>query len=330
MCDSPIEAVLVSHPKRFFGNFTIKTRQYNEVVQLKKEYLLFKSHSNLKYINRFENRQIVYLPCGKCIQCLNSRAKSWEVRSSLEHLKYKNSCCLTLTYDNEHLPMFGKLKYKDVQDFIKRLRKDIKVPIKYMCSGEYGGMKTRPHYHIIIFGWKPSDLRLYARSKKGTRLYKSDYLTNKWSNGFVDVGEVTHQTCRYVSQYCCKKLLNETVKRPLRYKKVYEWKNSKSREFLHCSIRFGFDWFKRNYRSVISSGKIVLGRFTYAIPKYFIKQLEFINLNLFKKYKEKTHKFWLNFKNTPDDVLHAKAKSDKLLSKLNLFHSDKMGLFVGC
>lgn len=321
MCDSPIEAVLCSHPKPFFGNFMVLTRQYREYAQLNKEYLFFGN----KYINRFDNVQKVYLPCGKCIQCLNSRSKSWEVRSSLELLKYKNACCLTLTYDNDHLPAFGLLKYKDVQDFIKRLRKHINVPIKYMCSGEYGGIKTRPHYHIIIFGFKPEDMRLYARSKKGTPLYKSSFMSSLWNKGFVDVGEVNHQTCRYVSQYCCKKLLNETVKMPPRFKRIYNWKQKKSREFLHCSIKFGFDWFKRNYRSVISQNKIVLGKFTYAIPRYFIKKLESINPDMFRNFKQKTHQFWLNFKNTPDDVRKAKIKTDSLLSRLNLFHSSNFG-----
>lgn len=326
MCDNPIKAYLCSHPKEMFGNFHLKTRQYDEIVQLQKEYLLFPSERNSHYLKRFNNVITVWLPCGKCIQCLNSRSKSWEVRSSLEKLKYKDACCLTLTYDNENLPMFGKLKYSDVQKFLKRLRKDTGKPIKYMCSGEYGGIKTRPHYHIIIFGFKPSDLRFYARSKKGTLLYKSDYLTNLWNKGFVDVGQVTHQTCRYVSQYCCKKLLNETVKMPSRYKKIYHWKVKKSREFLHCSVRFGFDWFKRNYRSVIGNGKIVLGRFTYAIPRYFIKKLEEINPRLYKEYKEKTHEFFINFKNTDEDKYRARVRSDSLLAKLNLFRSQNFGL----
>lgn len=328
MCESPMQAILCSHPKSMFGNFMILTRQYREIVQLKKEYLFFPSERNSKYIKRFNNVQTVWLPCGKCIQCLNSRAKSWEVRSSLELLKYRTACCLTLTYDDDHLPMFGKLKYKDVQDFIKRLRKDLKVPIKYMCSGEYGGRKTRPHYHIIIFNYSPSDLRQYKVTPKRTVLYKSDYLTQKWGKGFVDVGRVTHQTCRYVSQYCCKKLLNETVKMPSRYKRIYNWKVKKSREFLHCSVGFGLDWFKRNHRSVINSSKIVLGRFTYAIPRYFIKKLEDINNNLYNEFKMKTHEFWLNFKNTDADQLQARTRSARLLSKLNLFHSNNIGLLA--
>lgn len=326
MCENPIEVYVCRRPKMSYGNFYINTRQYREIVQLDKEYIFFVGKNLNKYWYRFEHCERRYLPCGKCIQCLNSRAKSWEIRSSLEHQKYKKSCCLTLTYNDEHLPTFGVLKYKDVQDFMKRLRKRVGLPIKYMCSGEYGGIKTRPHYHVIIFGYCPDDLRLYARSKKGTALYKSALMTELWQNGFVDVGQVTHQTCRYVSQYCCKKLLNETVKMPARYKRIYDWKVKKQREFIHCSIRFGLDWFKRNYRSVISQGKIVFGKFTYAVPRYFVKKLEEIDKKLFDSFKEKTHSFWCNFKNDDKDKMAAAARSDKLLRKLNLFHSDKFGL----
>ncbi len=94
-----------------------------------------------KYGRRFDFVKEVFVPCGKCIQCLNSRSKSWEIRSILEKNKHTECCCLTLTYNDEHLPLCpdfvntdnglvhvpsdkrGIIKYKDVQDFIKRLRK---------------------------------------------------------------------------------------------------------------------------------------------------------------------------------------------------------------
>ncbi len=74
---------------------------------------------------------------------------------------------MTLTYDDEHLPIndyvdsdgviHGKptLRKRDVQLFLKRLRKNYKYDnhIKYFCCGEYGGKTFRPHYHLIIFGF---------------------------------------------------------------------------------------------------------------------------------------------------------------------------------
>ena len=138
MCDNMLQAYLAKYPKECFGNFFVTTRQYREVVQLDKEYIFF----NTKYLKRFEDVKIVYVPCGKCIQCLEKRSKSWEIRSVFELLQSQTACCLTLTYDDEHLPKCDKvlpinedenveiiddkrgiIQYKDVQDFIKRLRK---------------------------------------------------------------------------------------------------------------------------------------------------------------------------------------------------------------
>lgn len=71
---------------------------------------------------------------------------------------------VTLTYDTDHVPLtqngYMTLDKKNVQDFMKRLRKHIhssnpkhgtKYPIKYYCAGEYGGRTKRPHYHLILF-----------------------------------------------------------------------------------------------------------------------------------------------------------------------------------
>jgi hypothetical protein len=41
------------------------------------------------------------------------------------------------------------LIYKDVQDFLKRLRKKYKC--RYIVTGEYGSAKGRSHWHIILF-----------------------------------------------------------------------------------------------------------------------------------------------------------------------------------
>ena len=66
---------------------------------------------------------------------------------------------LTLTIDDENLEYSEdwqpQLCYRDVQLFIKKLRKQnakhTKNKIKYFAVGEYGGLTARPHYHLIIF-----------------------------------------------------------------------------------------------------------------------------------------------------------------------------------
>lgn len=79
--------------------------------------------------------------------------------------------------------------------------------------------------------------------------------------------------------------------------------------------------FTKQYASIIDSGKIVYGKFTYAIPKYFIKKLEFINDKLFQIVKEKGHQFWINFVWDDRAKRNAIARTNQLLQKLNLFRS---------
>lgn len=339
MCDNPIRAYLCKNPKYMFGNFMVLTRQYREIVQLDKEYLFFTD----KYLSRFKSVNEVWLPCGKCIQCLNKRSKDWEIRSIFEKNLHDVNCCLTLTYDDLHLKhcadfvqtdeglvhipseKTGIAFYKDVQDFIKRIRKhfNFKREIRYMCSIEYGGTNTlRPHYHLILFGFCPDDLKLYKKTKKGTLLYKSKFLEEKWSNGFVDVGKCDIQSCRYVAQYCCKGLLKERKTANSFDKFILKHKNMLSRECLHASLGLGIGSFIKNYHSIISSNCIKYGKFVYSIPRYFMKKLEQINIDLFTKVHNIRHKFWLEFKNTDDDKRRARIRSDNLLDKLNLFRSD--------
>ena len=340
MCDSPVKAYLAKNPKVWFGNFFLSTKQYREYVQIGKEYIFF---GESKYLNRFSTVQEVYVPCGKCIQCLHQRSKSWEIRSAFQMKKYPEAICCTLTYDDEHLPKGsdfvytdngiikipdekkGVINYKDVQDFIKRIRKRFRFlrRITYFCSCEYGGSNTlRPHYHIIIYNYKPKDLVLSRQSKKGTLLYKSKELDRLWGKGFVDVGKVTVQTCRYISQYCCKKLLKERKSNSSFDKFLLDYKIRISRECLHASQGLGLDEFKKQFRSIVEQEKIIFGKYTYAIPRYFIKKLEEFSKDVYDKLKFKRHKFWLQFKWTQQDQFNAKVKSEKLLSKLNLFHSD--------
>lgn len=111
----------------------------------------------------------LYVPCGKCDLCMHSKQIDIINRTTLESQTWDTPpFFFTLTYDNKHLPCLdvgtkkypnlnrGELRYKDVQDFFKRLRinwtrKGIKHDIRYLVAGEYGHKFGRPHYHIILF-----------------------------------------------------------------------------------------------------------------------------------------------------------------------------------
>lgn len=102
-----------------------------------------------------------FVPCGKCAFCIKKSIDSWCLRLSHEMEVSSSAFFITLTYDNEHLPPGEELSKRDLQLFIKRLRK-VNPGIRYFAIGEYGTEKGRPHYHAIIFNL--IDLDLITRS----------------------------------------------------------------------------------------------------------------------------------------------------------------------
>lgn len=92
----------------------------------------------------------------------------WVIRLSHEQLAHKYTYFVTLTYRDEDMILaslvnnrcddvytYGILCKKHVQDFLKRLRKNFKLQLKYYFCGEYGKNTFRPHYHGLLFTDKP-------------------------------------------------------------------------------------------------------------------------------------------------------------------------------
>lgn len=140
----------------------------------------------------------VTVPCGKCSGCLHDRANEWAVRCCLESLYHEDSIFVTLTYDDDHNP--GRLIKADLQRFLKRLRKKV-GQVRYFACGEYGARTFRPHFHLIIFGWSPSDKRLFRLTNMNDELYISDELRKLWPFGFHSIGEFNFKTASYVAKY---------------------------------------------------------------------------------------------------------------------------------
>lgn len=139
--------------------------------------------------------------CGKCYECKKERARNWTYKIWLEALSYTKKCFLTLTYkDNEK----GKnLDKAELQRFIKRLRKNEKASFKYFGAGEYGEKKGRAHYHVILLGWQPKDIKKLhgAKSKKGKDLYTSEIIKKTWGHGRITVQPFAKDEVGYLTLY---------------------------------------------------------------------------------------------------------------------------------
>ena len=96
------------------------------------------------------------VPCGKCHECQEQRREMWSLRLSEEAKDHLNTAFITLTYNDENMLWcgdYGTLQKKDLQDWLKRLRRQIEpLKIRYYAVGEYGTNTMRPHYHVLLFG----------------------------------------------------------------------------------------------------------------------------------------------------------------------------------
>lgn len=163
-----------------------------------------------------------YIPCGQCIGCRLDYSRKWADRMVMESSFHENSWFLTLTYDQDHLPRsnlildeqtgevvdspFHTLVKKDMQDFIKRLRKNTNQKIRYYLAGEYGDETYRPHYHLILFGLKLDDLHFFKFSDLKNPYYVSPMISKCWNKGNHFVASFCWETAAYTARYVVKKL----------------------------------------------------------------------------------------------------------------------------
>lgn len=176
---------------------------------------------NPKYYDPGYDRKIL-LPCGQCIGCRLDYSLEWAQRIMHEKTLHQSSWFITLTYNDENLPISqtidnetgeyfenSTLMPKHLQDFLKRLRdhqeRDFNKKIRFFACGEYGDQSRRRHYHAIIFGLEIPDLTPYKISANKDIIYSSNYIGNIWGKGFVTVGEVTTESRAYVRRYIMKK-----------------------------------------------------------------------------------------------------------------------------
>lgn len=161
----------------------------------------------------------IKIPCGKCSGCRAQKTREWADRMILELDHSKKAVFLTLTYNDDHLPvkcqvttgqMEMTLQKRDLTLFFKRLRKKFKdVEIRYYAVGEYGKNTHRPHYHVILYGLSLQDfkdLKVQGKNELGQLYYKSEMLANTvWKLGFCLLSDVSWNTCAYVARYVKKK-----------------------------------------------------------------------------------------------------------------------------
>jgi len=147
------------------------------------------------YIKHKITNEKIPVPCSKCPPCMKRRTSGWSYRLVKEGDRSKTALFITLTYNTDKVPITKKgymnLDKKDVQKFMKRLRKLSNEKLKYYVCGEYGTQKMRPHYHIIMFN---------ANAEMVNRAWALD---NK-SIGNIYIGTVNEASIGYTLKYMTK------------------------------------------------------------------------------------------------------------------------------
>lgn len=203
------------------------------------------------------------LPCSKCIECRLDYARQWAIRCVHEAKMHSENSFITLTYSDEHLRS-AKLIYEDFQLFMKKLRKTQNDPIGIFVTGEYGEKTKRPHWHALLFGWRPKDQVLIRTNHRGDEIYSSGTLSRLWNKGMCELGSVTIESAGYCARYAAKKLVHGRDDE-------HEFRPISKKSSKHA---IGKSWLEKNFPDVFTHGKLVLrtpdgGTTVAAIPRYY-------------------------------------------------------------
>lgn len=213
------------------------------------------------------------LPCGQCIGCRIEKAQMWSIRCMHENKMHKQSCFATFTYTDEWLPERGQLVYRDFQLMMKRLRKSLDKPVRFYMAGEYGEQTWRPHFHALLFGYRPVDMKYWSKAtgNKGN-LYESPSLESIWGLGRVLIGDVTYQSANYVARYCLKKVTgvgaDEYYSRvDLETGEIYQLQP----EFNQMSRKpgIGATYIEKYSNDVYQSDSVIINGKEAKVPKYY-------------------------------------------------------------
>lgn len=207
--------------------------------------------------------QPLELPCGQCIGCRIRKSREWAVRCIHEASLHEHNCFVTLTYNEENCPR--ELRLVDLQLFMKRLRERVGVKLRYFAVGEYGEKFTRPHYHLLLFGYDFGDKKYWCGVGK-SRQYRSALLESTWTVGYSTIGSVTPASAQYVAQYCAKVVTG---------KRKAEYYDGRAPEFLVMSRRpgLGTGWLEK-YGNVMFDRDFVIteGGKRVAIPRFYMEK----------------------------------------------------------
>lgn len=200
------------------------------------------------------NAKQLRVGCGRCPGCRVTKAEEWTHRIMWELKNFKTASFVTLTYNEEHMPIDQSVNKRDLQLFFKRLRKELSCTertVKYFACGEYGEARGRPHYHAIILGLSAVEQGAIERA---------------WRNETGQIGTIkllpfNKERARYTANYLLKEVNPEINMK------------GRTRPFILMSKRLGAVFLEdgQNIRRIVGGDGITLNGTRIPVPRYFRK-----------------------------------------------------------
>jgi hypothetical protein len=130
----------------------------------------------------------------------------------LESLCHGDNAFVTLTYNDENYPHDHSVDPRELQLYLKRLRKRFPRPLRYFAVGEYGDHTMRPHYHLALFGYPTCIYGQTTISKSGNPTCCSNcgQLYDAWGKGSIQNARLEPESCQYICGYVVKKMTRDT------------------------------------------------------------------------------------------------------------------------
>lgn len=276
------------------------------------------------------------LPCGQCIACRLEYARQWAVRCVHEAETHEENCFITLTYDEQNLKS-DKLVYTDFQTFAKNLRTQIfqelldslfpnqtqklqrklwnkfskerknelynPKKISIFVTGEYGDKRKRPHWHALIFNWRPKDGTYKYSNERSDKVYSSENLSTLWPRGISEFGSVTFESAGYCARYAAKKLVHGNDK-------MHEYEPISKKSGRNA---IGKTFIERFWRSIFTHGNIILPNGeSCSIPRYYEKWLKKNQPLAFERYVTQKKQKMIEEATARENKYQAKYKEENL------------------
>jgi len=322
----------------------------------------FKSSKGKRLITIKSQEAISHIPvtkvaCGGCIGCRLEESKQWAVRAHHESLLYEENCFITLTYDNQNLPLNKGIDVEHTKTFMKDLREHVryhtgKTGIRSFGCGEYGEkckncgknkldcnqsgqncwlpVLGRPHYHACIFNYDFPDKYEFFKKKNITH-YRSPLLEEIWGKGHCTVTDFNFKTAAYVARYVTKKLKGQKRNEidPETGLGYYDWtceetgityeREPERKLMLSRNPGIGAPWFEKyGKQECYPHDEICVDKKKMKPPKYYDYLMEKTDEEVIEKVKEKRReKAKESYKFNTDQNLEREKKKKRQVDKLH-------------